>query len=185
MTTQTAVQPPRRWAFDPAHSSAEFSVKHMVISTVRGRFSKVDVDVDFDEGQPERSKLAVRIDVASIDTRESKRDDHLRSEDFFDVATYPQMRFESTRVTRNGDGRYAVEGNLTIKGVTRPVSLDAELTGFGKDPWGNRRAGFSATTRVNRRDFGLTWNVALETGGVLVGDEVKISIDGELVAAAA
>ncbi|MBI2964719.1 MAG: polyisoprenoid-binding protein [Chloroflexi bacterium] len=183
MTTQSATQTPR-WTFDPAHSSAEFSVKHMVISTVRGRFSKVDVDIDFDEQQPERSHLATTIDVASIDTRESKRDDHLRSADFFDAANFPRITFESTRVTRTGDGRYALEGNLTIKGITRPVTLDAELTGFGKDPWGNRRAGFSATTRVNRKDFGLTWNVALETGGLLVGEEVRISIDGELVNAA-
>lgn len=168
------------WAIDAAHSSVEFAVKHLMISTVKGRFADVSGTVHLDEQEPERSEVDVTINVASIDTRQPDRDTHLRSTDFFDAEHHPALTFRSTRVTRE-DGELRVEGDLTIRGVTKRVTLRATEEGRGRDPWGGERLGFSATTRINRRDFGLTWNQLLETGGFAVGDEVKIALDVELV----
>ena len=172
------------WNIDTSHSGVHFSVRHMVIAKVRGAFDEFSGTVELDEANPAASKVSVRIDAASIDTREEKRDAHLRSADFFDVENYPELTFTSTKVEKADDG-YRVTGDLTIRGVTKEVVLAAESLGAGKDPWGNDRIAFSATTAVNRKDFGLTWNQALETGGVLVGDKIEISLDVQAVKAAA
>ncbi len=172
------------WTIDPAHSHVEFSVKHMMFATVRGRFSEMEAALHLDDEQPERSSVEVRIDASSIDTRVGDRDAHLRSADFLDVEGHPHITFRSRSVrgafTEPG-GRFQVEGDLTIRGVTKPVTLDATYQGTGTDPWGGTRSGFSATTSIDRRDFGLTWNQALEAGGVLVGNEIKIEIQLEVV----
>jgi polyisoprenoid-binding protein YceI len=183
MTTQSAPAKLAPWTLDVAHTSVEFSVKHMMFSTARGRFNKFDATVNLDEQHPEKSSVQVKIDVASVDTREAKRDEHLRTSDFFDSATYPHMTFNSKKVVAKGHDRYDVVGDLTIRGVKREVVLDAAITGILNDPWGFRRAGFSAQAAVSRKDYGVKWNVALEAGGIAVGDEVKITIDGELVQA--
>lgn len=175
-----AIQSGTKWALDPVHSSVDFAVKHMVISTVRGQFGKYEVMVELNEAELEKSTVAARIDVASIDTREAQRDGHLRSPDFFDVGQYPYLTFRSTRIEAKGDGEYKLIGDLSIRNVTRPVVLDM-VAGFGKDPWGKRRAGFSIEGALDRKDFGLTWNAVLETGGWLVGEKVKISVNAELV----
>ena len=164
------------WKIDSAHSNAEFAVKHMMISTVRGRFRTLEGAVHLNEAEPARSSVEAAIDTASVDTAEPKRDDHLRSADFFDVETYPTMEFRSTGV-RIENGDFLVDGNLTIKGITKPVTFDFDFGGFGTDPWGNYKAGATAKTVINREDFGLTWNAALETGGVLVGKDVTIELD--------
>ena len=171
------------WTIDNAHSEVGFAVKHLMISTVRGRFGKVSGQVEFPEGNYGDGRADITIDAASIDTREDKRDAHLRSADFFDVEKFPELTFKSRRVQAISGDTFQLVGDLTIKGITREVVLDVEVEGFQKDPWGNRKAGFSATTRVNRKDFGLTWNQALETGGLLVGDEIKISLDVQLLQA--
>lgn len=173
------------WNIDTSHSGVHFSVRHMVIAKVRGAFNRFSGVVELDEQNPAASKVSVRIDAASIDTREEKRDAHLRSADFFDVEKYPELTFESTKVEKLDGDEYRVTGNLTIHGVTKEVVLAAESLGAGKDPWGNDRIAFSATTSVNRKDFGLTWNQALETGGVLVGEKIEISLDVQAVKAAA
>ena len=166
------------YAIDASHSNVEFAVKHMMITTVKGRFGDVKGTVTIPEaGQP---SVDVTIAAASIDTRVEARDTHLRSADFFDVESYPELRFTSTQVRRAGDG-YELTGDLTIRGVTRPVTLAVVEEGAGVDPWGNRKASFSATGKFKRSEFGLNWNAALETGGVLVSDEVKLSIDAQLV----
>ena len=164
------------WTLDPAHSQIEFAVKHMMVTTVRGQFRKFEVEIDFDEAHPERSSVVAHIDASSIDTGMEARDAHLRGADFFDAETYPQLTFRSTSILRSGDG-YRIDGELTMHGVTRPVSLDAEIGGVVANLQGGRRAAFNATTRVSRKAWGLAWNVALESGGLLVGDEIKISID--------
>jgi polyisoprenoid-binding protein YceI len=169
------------WQIDPAHTEVGFSVKHLMISTVRGRFAGVKGTIVFDEVNPASSSAEVEIDTATIDTRAEQRDAHLRSADFFEVEKYPTMTFRSRRVERLGNGRYRIIGDLTIRDVTREVVLDATDEGRGRDPWGGDRLGFSATTTIDRSDFGLTWNQALETGGVLVSNEIKISIDIEAV----
>ena len=169
------------WSIDNAHSQVGFAVKHLMISTVRGRFGTVSGTVEFPEGDYHDARADVTIDAASIDTREAKRDAHLRSADFFDVEKFPALTFKSRRVQAINGDTFQLVGDLTIKDVTREVVFDVEVEGFQKDPWGNRKAGFSASTRVNRRDFGLTWNQALETGGLLVGDEIKISLDVQLL----
>lgn len=168
------------YEIDPAHVYIEFTVRHMMVHNVRGRFGKVSGTIDLDEDDLTRSSVEVEIDVASLDTREQQRDAHLLSPDFLDVAKYPVITFKSRRIERHGDG-YRVIGNLTIHNVTREVTLDTEFAGLIADPWGNTRAGFSAETSINRRDFGLTWNIALEAGGWLVGDRVKIVLDFESV----
>lgn len=169
------------WQIDSAHSSVDFSVRHMMISTVRGSFAKFAGTVDLDETDPARSSVNVQIEAASIDTRESQRDTHLRSADFFDVERYPYITFKSKRVEALDDSHARVVGDLTIRDVTREVVLDTEYTGQAKSPWGTTSAGFEAQTRIRRGDWGLTWNAALETGGWLVGDEIKISIQLEVV----
>jgi polyisoprenoid-binding protein YceI len=172
------------WSFDPSHSSIGFSVRHLMISKVRGQFGKWTGSFEYDESDPTRSKLEVHIDAASIDTRDEKRDAHLRSPDFFDVEKYPELLFVSTGVERDGDD-FLVAGDLTIHGVTRAVQLKVESLGRAKDPWGGDRAGFSAAAHVNRKDFGLHWNMALEAGGVVVGEKIEINIEIEAVRAAA
>lgn len=179
MTTQKENK--TAWAIDPAHSSIEFAIKHMMFSTVKGQFGKYDVLLDLNQAHPEASKVEVRIDAASINTGEQQRDDHLRSPDFLDVAKYPDLTFRSTRIEPHGEGRYRLAGDLTIHGVTRQIALDARLEGSGKDPWGKRRAGFTVEGELNRKDFGLVWNAALETGGWLVGENVRITVIAELV----
>lgn len=171
----------RRWNIDPAHSGAQFTVRHMVISKVRGTFERWHGAIDYDPEKPEASKVSVRIEAASIDTHEPNRDQHLRSAEFFDVEKYPAITFESTKIERRGKDRYRVLGDLTMRGVTRPVELDAEYFGTGKDPWGNERIGFFAKATLNRKEFGLNWNQLLEGGGVLVGDQVEISLDVQAI----
>ena len=171
---------PTTWQIDTAHSAAEFAVRHMMISTVKGHFAEVSGTVVIDEANPGASTVTVSIPVASIDTRDPKRDAHLKSADFFDAEKFPTITFVSTRVIGSIAGESKLVGNLTMHGVTREVTLDVEAAGRGKDPWGGQVAGFSARTKINRKDFGLEWNVALETGGVLVGEEVKISLEVEV-----
>lgn len=171
----------KTWAVDPVHSSVEFAVKHMMVTTVRGRFAEFDAVVNFDEANPEASSVEAKISTASIDTRAPDRDAHLRSADFLDAEHYPYLTFKSTKIESKGDDQYLIYGDLTIRDVTKSVVLNTEFAGVGKSPWGNRVAALSAETKINRKDFGLVWNVGLETGGVLVGDEVKIHIDLELV----
>ena len=170
------------WTIDPAHTEVGFGVRHLMISTVKGRFADVKGVVEFADGA--EPKLDVTIGVASLDTREDKRDAHLRSQDFFDAEKYPEIRFVSTKTVRT-DGGWTITGNLTMHGVTKPVTLAATEEGTGRDPWGNERMGFSAHGKLDRRVFGLTWNAALETGGVLVGDDIKLNIEAELVKQAA
>lgn len=176
-------QTPTTWKIDPSHTQAEFAVRHLMISTVKGRFGDVQGVVRTDEADPSRSSIDVTISVASIDTREPQRDAHLRSADFFDAENFPQLTFRSTGIEGAGDS-FKVAGDLTIRGTTRPVVLDVTSEGRAKDPWGGERAGFSATAKIKRSEFGLTWNQLLEAGGVAVGDDVKISVDVELVKAA-
>ena len=168
------------WTIDPAHSAVEFGVRHMMISTVRGRFAKVTGTLVLDEEDVTRSKVEVEIDADSIDTREEKRDAHLRSADFFEVEKYPKLTFVSRRVERSGDG-LKVTGDLTIRDTTKEVVLDVEDLGRVKDPWGGDRASFSATGKLQRSEYGLKWNQALEAGGVMVSDEVKLIIEAQLV----
>lgn len=172
------------WNIDPVHTHAEFKVRHMMITNVKGHFKPVNGVITIDEVDISRSHVEASIDAASIDTREPDRDTHLRSADFFDVEKFPTLTFTSTRVTRTGHAHLEVEGDLTIHGVTRKVTFSVDgPTAPGKDPWGNTRIGLSASTKINRKDFGLTWNAALETGGILVGDEVTITLDVEAVKA--
>ena len=174
-----------RWNIDPTHSTAEFTVRHLMITNVRGRFNKVAGTVELDPAHPETSLIDVTIDASSIDTGEPKRDAHLRSADFFDVENHPTITFRSTLVQRSDDG-YGVVGYLTMHGVTKEIVLEVEeLSKPGKDPWGNVRVGTSAKAKINRKDWGLNWNAALETGGVLVGEQVKIAIEVSMVAEAA
>lgn len=174
-----------RWTIDPTHTSVGFGVRHMMITNVRGEFRKIAGEVAFDPARPEASRVSATIDVASIDTREEKRDAHLRSADFFDAEHHPEMTFVSRRVRAKGEG-YEVAGDLTIRGTTREVTLVVEgVTAAHTDPWGHRRIGASARAKIRRSEFGMTWNAALEAGGVLVGDEISIQIDVSLVEQAA
>jgi polyisoprenoid-binding protein YceI len=181
MSTVTATAARTTWKVDPAHSQVEFAVRHMMITTVRGRFTDVKGTVVTEDNDPTKAQVEVIIDVNSIDTREPQRDAHLKSADFFDVEKFPYITFKSKRVTDVRGDEFKLVGDLTIHGVTREVVLEVTSEGQAKDPWGNERAGYSATTRINRSDFGLTWNQALETGGLLVGDEIKITLDLELI----
>lgn len=185
MTTLTAPQTSTTtWNIDPAHAVAEFKVKHMMISHVKGHFGKLSGKLTLDEAELTNSRVEAVIDATSLETRDSQRDAHLKSADFFDVETFPTLAFKSTRVNVAGDEELSVEGELTIHGVTRKVTFAVEgPTAPTKDPWGNTRLGISATTKINRKDFGLTWNAALETGGVLVGEEVAITLDVEFIKA--
>ena len=169
------------WKIDTAHSHVQFAVRHMMISTVRGEFEKLHGTIDFDEENPENSKVNIKIDAASINTREDDRDNHLRSEDFLNAEEYPYLIFTSKRVEQTGEDQGRVIGDLTIRGVTKEIVLQVTFHGIAKSPWGATSAGFSGTTTINRKDWGLTWNQALETGGVLVGDKVNIDIEVEIV----
>jgi polyisoprenoid-binding protein YceI len=178
-TPETAVS---AWKIDPAHSVAEFKVKHMMISNVKGRFTGVSGTLYLDENNPSTSRVEASIDANSIATGDAQRDGHLKSADFFDVEHYPTLTFRSTRVVPSGDGESKAIGELTIHGVTREVAFAVEgPTSPAKDPWGNTRVGLSATAKINRKDFGLAWNAALETGGILVGDEVTITLEAQFI----
>ena len=179
--TTRSTSTPTAWKIDPSHSEVGFSVKHLMIANVRGRFGALDGEINLDETNIERSSVNVAIEASSIDTREQRRDDHLRSADFFDVLRFPQLVFRSDGVQRTGDDRLRVSGLLTIRDVTKAVVLDVREEGRGTDPWGGQRAAFTATTSIDRRDFGLTWNQALETGGVLVGNEIRITLEVETI----
>ncbi|WP_410220874.1 YceI family protein [Pedobacter sp.] len=162
-----------KWSLDPTHSELQFKVKHLMISTVTGDFKSFSADLTSDDENFENMQVDFKADMSSIDTRNQDRDNHLRSGDFFDAEKYPEMTFKSTGITKDGDD-FIVAGNLTIKDVTKEIKLKAELGGVNTDPWGNTKAGFTINGKINRGDFGLTWNAALETGGVMVSDEVKI-----------
>jgi polyisoprenoid-binding protein YceI len=174
------------WKIDPQHSSAQFAVRHMAISTVRGAFSKVTGTVALDDKDITKSTVDVSIDVSTVDTREPARDNDLRSDRFFDVAHYPTLTFKSKKVEQVAPGKLKVTGDLTIRGVTKEVVLDVDgPTAPVKDPWGNQRVAVNATTKINRQDYGVKWNATLDNGGVVVGDDVNITIDAELVKPAA
>lgn len=176
------------WTLDPAHTQVDLSVKHMMFTKVRGHFSDVAGTLEIDESNPAHSKVHVEIGTASIDTGVADRDKHLRSSDFLEAETYPTITFESTRVAGafdEGGDRFEVVGDLTLHGETREVTLDVTYAGQGQDPWGNQRMGFEATTEIDRREWGLTWNQALETGGILVGTKVEITLGVQAVKAAA
>jgi polyisoprenoid-binding protein YceI len=182
--TTTTNSATTNWNIDPAHSVAEFKFKHMMISNVKGQFAKITGVLTLDESDLADSRVEALIEAASIETRDAQRDAHLKSADFFDVEKFPTLSFKSTHISHGRDGELAVEGDLTIRGVTRKVFFAVEgPTPPVKDPWGNTRVAVSATTKINRKDFGLTWNTALETGGILVGDEVTITLDVEFVKA--
>ena len=186
MTTTVPTQGTSTWTIDASHSLVEFSAKHMMITTVKGRIADVRGTLTIDEHRPEASSVEVEFDAASIDTRADQRDLHLRSADFLDVEHFPTITFRSRRIdgaAATEGARFRVVGDLTIRGTTREVTLDATYEGAGRDPWGGDRISFSATTKIDRRDFGLTWNAALEAGGVLVSNDVKIHIEAQAVRA--
>ncbi|HKQ85359.1 MAG TPA: YceI family protein [Candidatus Acidoferrales bacterium] len=170
------------WKMDTAHSHAQFKVRHMMISNVKGEFAGINGALELNDADYTKSKVQASIDAASINTREPQRDTHLKSADFLDVEKFPALTFASTKISKKTEDEYSVAGDLTIHGVTRPVVFSVEsVTAPAKDPWGNTRIGLEATAKINRKDFGLVWNAALETGGVLVGDEVHITVDAEFV----
>lgn len=176
---------PTSWTLDAAHTEIGFRVRHMMISWTKGRFGAFSGTVALDDAKPERSTIEVAIEAASVDTRMEQRDQHLRSADFFDVERFPRITFRSTAVRPAGAGAFQVLGDLTIRGVTRPVTLEVEGLGPAyKDPWGGVRRGAQARATIDRKDFGLVWNGVLEAGGVLVGDEVRIELEVELIQAA-
>ena len=180
----TAVQPATStttWTVDPVHSSVEFAVRHLMITTVKGRFGDVSGTIQVDANDPAKAVVDVTINAASIDTREPQRDAHLKSADFFEAEKFPTLTFRSTSVRDHKKDGFTLIGDLTIHGVTRQVALDVTTEGRAKDPWGGQRAGYTATTKIKRSDFGLTWNQLLETGGFAVSDDVKISLDVQLV----
>jgi polyisoprenoid-binding protein YceI len=172
---------PTVWQIDPAHTSVGFAVKHLMISTVKGQFQTVRGTVRMDGEDPLGGSAEVEIDVASISTANSQRDDHLRSPDFFDVARFPVIAFKSRRMERGPDGEFRLIGDLTIRNVTKEVALTVTYEGATMDPWGGRRTGFSATGRIKRSDFGIVWNQLIEAGGVAVGDEIRMTFDVQLV----
>ncbi|HLA18797.1 MAG TPA: YceI family protein [Dehalococcoidia bacterium] len=177
-TTRTATS---TWTIDPAHSSAEFAVKHLMVSTFKGHFRSLEGTVHLDEANPANSSVAASVDVASVDTQTPDRDAHLRSDDFFNAERYPKMTFRSTRVEQVDGTNWKVTGELTVRDVTKEVVLDTEYEGRIVDPWGNERIGFTARTELSRKEFGVRWNAAIETGGVVVGDKVRISLNIEIV----
>lgn len=170
---------PGTWTLDPVHTEIGFSVRHMMVSKVRGRFTKFEGEINIAE-DPFDSSARASIDMASIDTRAEDRDNHLRSADFFDVENHPTMTYVSTGVRRDGD-EFAVDGELTIRGVTRPVTLQVEWGGVHPDPWGGKRLGLSATGRINRKDFGMEFDIPIEGGGVVVGDRIDLVLDVQAV----
>ncbi len=169
------------FSIDPSHSSLGFSVKHMMVTTVRGRFGEFQGSVELPDGDPAQAKAEFTIQAASIDTGVAQRDEHLRSADFFDAAEHPEIRYRSTGVEALGGDRYRADGELTMRGVTRPLSLEIEAGDRVKDPWGNERVGISARGRINRKEWGLNWNQALEAGGMLVSEDVRLEIEAALV----
>ena len=184
--TLTGIADAATWNLDAAHTNVQFAVRHMMVSTVRGSFRTVSGAANIDESDLTKSSVEATIDAASIDTREPKRDDHLRGADFLDVAKYPAITFKSKKVTKVGEGKFQVAGDLTIRGVTREIVLDVEGSPQPlKDPFGNVRLGGLAHAKINRQDFGITWNKALDAGGVVIGDRVDITIDVELTKATA
>jgi len=172
---------PTKWVLDPAHSEITFKVKHMMISNVRGEFRKFNAEASSDGINLIGSSVKANIDAASIFTNATDRDTHLKSADFFDVENHKELIFTGTSYTKGDDDKYILKGNLTIKGVTKEVVFDVEFGGINKDPWGNEKAGFSLNGKINRKDWGLNWNAALEAGGLLVGEDVKISAEVQLV----
>lgn len=171
------------WTLDSAHSDIEFKVKHMMISTVKGTFNEFNVTVENAGEQFETAQVQVNIQAASINTKSEQRDQHLKSGDFFDATAYPEIKFVSTSIAKDGDDEYKITGDLTIKDVTKPATFQVEFGGLSKDPWGNQKAGYTVTGKINRTEFGLTWNAALETGGVMVSDDVKFQADLQFVIA--
>ena len=169
-----------QWKLDPTHTAVEFSAKHLMITTVKGRITDIEGSIYTDERDPKNSSVEVTLKATSLDTRTDQRDQHLRSADFLNVEKYPEIKFWSTKI--EGDQQeFKLTGDLTIRGVTRPITLDVTFEGRTKDPWGGERVGFSASGKIDRRDFGLTWNQLLETGGVAVGNEIKIGLEIEAV----
>ncbi|MCC3357245.1 YceI family protein [Bacillus sp. REN16] len=168
-----------KWAVDASHSSIDFSVKHMMIAKVKGSFENFEATIEADPTDLTTANIVFKVDLTSINTKNADRDNHLRSADFFDVENHPSMTFKSTSIVKTDDGEYDLTGDLTIRGTTKKETFKVVFEGAGKDPWGNEKAGFSASGSLNRSDYGLVWNAALETGGVLVGDQVKISIEIE------
>jgi len=168
------------WKLDPAHTTVEFSAKHLMITTVKGRITDVAGTIYIDEKNPQNSSVEATLNAVSLDTRTDQRDQHLRSADFLDVEKYPEIKFRSTRIQGDKDS-FKLTGDLTIRDVTKPITLDVEFEGETKDPWGGERVGFSANGKIDRREFGLTWNQALEAGGVVVGNDVKISLEAQAV----
>jgi polyisoprenoid-binding protein YceI len=170
------------WQIDTAHTHVGFSVKHMMVSTVRGQFKQYSGSLELDTKDFSRSKFAGEVEVASIDTGNADRDAHLRTNDFFDAASHPKITFKSTKIEAKSEGQYVVHGDLTIRGVTKPLALDVEFHGTSKSPYGKTLAGFSASGSLNRKDFGVSFNAALETGGVVVSEKVKLELEVEAVA---
>lgn len=181
MTSSSTAAGPTTWKFDPAHTLVEFSVKHMMFTTVKGSFAGVRGTLKLDEAEPSRSSVEAEIDAASLHTGDERRDAHLKSVDFLDVERYPLITFQSSRVEALDADHARVVGDLMIHGITHEVALDTELTGHGTTPFGTHVVGFEARTSINRKDFGLHWNVSLESGGVLVGDTIKVEIQAEAV----
>jgi polyisoprenoid-binding protein YceI len=181
-SVQTAPTAPTRtaWKLDPAHTLVEFSAKHLMITTVKGRITDVEGTIYADEKNPQNSSVEVVLNAASLDTRTDQRDQHLRSADFLDVEKFPEIKFRSTRIDGEGQS-FKLTGDLTIRDVTKPITLDVQFEGRTRDPWGGERIGFSASGKIDRRVFGLTWNQALETGGVVVGNDIKISLEVEAI----
>lgn len=176
-TTTVAIK--TKWVLDPTHSEILFKVKHLMITNVKGEFRKFNAEIDGEDFS--KSSINVTIDAASVFTNEETRDNHMKSADFFDVENYPVLTFKGTSFKKVDDENYKLKGVLTIKGVSNEITLDAEFGGINKDPWGNEKAGFSLNGKINRKDFGLNWNAALETGGVLVSDEVRLSAEVQFV----
>lgn len=172
---------PVAYKIDPTHATAQFKVRHLMVSNVRGELGEVTGEVAFDAADPARSRIEARIDATGIDTRNADRDAHLKSADFLDVAHHPAITFRSTQVRPGAGGAYEVDGELTIRGTTRPVTLAAEVSDEIRDPWGNAKRGVVATARLDRRAFGLTWNAVMESGGIVVGETVDVTIEAELV----
>lgn len=179
MTTQTSTK--TKWNLDPTHSEIGFKVKHMMITNVTGTFQKFDVKVETEENDFSSARIEFTADVNSLSTGSSDRDNHLKSGDFFDAEAFPKLTFVSTGMERRDDDHFTLHGDLTIRDVTRPIALDVEFGGIGKDPWGNEKAGFTVTGKINRGHYKLTWNAALETGGVLVGEEVRLFSEIQLI----
>ncbi|SEN57849.1 YceI family protein [Paenibacillus sp. OV219] len=168
-----------KWVVDATHSSADFTIRHMMIAKVKGTFHNFSAEIEANPEDLTTASIAFSVELSSIDTRNADRDNHLRSGDFFGIEEHPNLTFKATKIVRTGDGEYDVTGDVSLHGVTRPETFEVTYEGSGKDPWGNEKAGFSAKGSIKRSDYGLTYNAALETGGVLIGDEVKISIELE------